>query len=322
MRARSRRTFSSRFSARSPWTSDSAGFFCSLNITTKSWLELKQAKVLHLPSQITSLDREALDSLCGFVREAIELSGVDEHAQRQLFAVLFDHVLVAGNRPPCDFHLLEAADPAREYVDRASHSAARMLAEEGELLWFRRGFEDNAAPVGNALCGSESRHGFQRRLAQRLRQVGPGSISGLVAWNELGPVLAEHGHEMLAGPVLEVQHPCPQSGGAGGAGGFDHGLDAFRPVRKAREYRRHTHADVDPGRYELLNGAESLSRVGGARLGPPPDVVVDGRDADADVEVGTASQVGQNVDVADDHPAAGDHRSLIREMPQYLHALA
>src|SRR5229473_3138855 len=183
MRARSRRTFSSRFSARSPWTSDSAGFFCSLDIATKSWLELAQAKVLHLAVQITSLDREALDSLCGFVRKAIELSRVDEQAQRKLFAVFFDDVLVAGDRPPCDFHLLEAADPAREYIDRAAHGAGRMLAEEGQLLRFRRRFEDNAAPVGNALRGSESGHGFHRRLAQRLGQVSPGSISGLVAWH-------------------------------------------------------------------------------------------------------------------------------------------
>src|SRR5260370_33784189 len=97
---------------------------------------------------------------------------------------------------------------------------------------------------------------------------------------------------MLAGPVFEVEHPGPQSGRAGGPGGFDHGLNAFGAFRKAREYRRHAHADVDPGRDELLDGAESLSWVGGARLGPPPDVVVDGWDADADVEVGTAGQVG------------------------------
>src|SRR5229473_2723575 len=181
MRARSRRTFSSRFSARSPWTSDSAGFFCSLDIATKSWLELAQAKVLHLASQIPRLDCEALDSLCGLVRKAIELSGVDEQAQRQLFGVFFDHV----------------------------HGAGRMLAEEGELLRFWRRCEDNAAPVGNAVCGSESGHGFHRRLAQRLGQVDPVSISGLVARHELGPVLAEHGHEMLAGPVFEVEHPGP-----------------------------------------------------------------------------------------------------------------
>src|SRR5260370_18406554 len=177
MRARARRTFSSRFSARSPWTSDSAGFFCSLDIATKSRLELTQAKVLHLASQITSLDREALDSLCGFVRKAVELSGVDEQAQRQLFTVFFDDVFEAGDRPPRDFHLLEAADPAREHIDRASHGAGRMLAEEGQLLRFRRGFEDKAAPVGNALCGSESGHGFHRRLAPPLWQGGPPPLS-------------------------------------------------------------------------------------------------------------------------------------------------
>src|SRR6266853_5693369 len=185
MRARSRRTFNSRFSARSPWTSDSAGFFGALDIATKSRLELAQAEVLHLAAQISSLDREALDSLCGFVRKAIEPSGVDEQAQRQLFAFLFDDVLVAGDGPPRDFHLLEAANPAREYVDRAAHGAGRMLAEEGELLRFRWRFEDNAAPVGNALCRSESGHGLHSRLTQRLRQVSTGSIRALVAWHEL-----------------------------------------------------------------------------------------------------------------------------------------
>src|SRR5260370_2499593 len=116
---------------------------------------------------------------------------------------------------------------------------------------------------------------------------------------------------MLAGPVFEVEHPGPQSGRAGGPGGFDHGLDAFGAIRKAGEYRRHPNPDVDPGRDELLDRSESLSWVGGARLGPPPDVVFDGPDADADMEVGTASQVGENVDVADDHGTAGDHRSRI-----------
>src|SRR5260370_2210188 len=100
MRARSRRTFSSRFSARSPWTSDSAGFFCSLDIATKSWLELAQAKVLHLASQIPRLDREALDSFCGLVRKPIDFSGVDHQAQRQPFTVSFINFFVPGALPP------------------------------------------------------------------------------------------------------------------------------------------------------------------------------------------------------------------------------
>src|SRR5260370_10965569 len=127
---------------------------------------------------------------------------------------------------------------------------------------------------------------------------------------------------MVAGPVFEVEHPGPQSGGAGGSGGFDHGVDAFRAMGKAGQYWRDANADVDPGRDELFDGAESLSWVGGARLGPPPDVVVDRRDADADVEVRTASKVGKNVDVADDHGAACDHRSRVREIPQRLQTLA
>src|SRR5260370_7396605 len=99
---------------------------------------------------------------------------------------------------------------------------------------------------------------------------------------------------MLAGPVFEVKHPGPQSGGAGGSGGFDHGLDAFGAIRKAGQYWRHANADVDPGRDELFDGAESLSWVGGARLGPPPDVLVDGRDAHPALEVPTAPKPVKN----------------------------
>src|SRR5712692_1663044 len=82
IRARSSRTFSSRLSARSSWTSDSAGFFGSLDIAAKSGLELTQAEVLHLAAEVARLDREALDSFDALVREAIELARVDEQAQR------------------------------------------------------------------------------------------------------------------------------------------------------------------------------------------------------------------------------------------------
>jgi hypothetical protein len=50
-------------------------------------------------------------------------------------------------------------------------------------------------------------------------------------------VLAEHRHEVLARSVLEVEHPGPESGGAGGTGGLDHRLEAVRTVGEAGEDR-------------------------------------------------------------------------------------
>src|SRR5712692_237635 len=121
MRTRSSWTFSSRLSARSPWTSDSAGFFCSVDIAAQSRLELAQAEVLHLAAQITRFDREALDALESIVREPIELARVDEHAQRELFAVLFDDVLVAGHGAAGDLGLSGTAATSRPHIDRAAH---------------------------------------------------------------------------------------------------------------------------------------------------------------------------------------------------------
>src|SRR5260370_27098021 len=121
MRARSSRTFSSRFSARSPWTSDSAGLFCSVDIAAKSGLELAQAEVLHFAAKVARLDLEAADALLCVLGEPIQLARVNEHAQREPLAVLFDHVLVAGHGPARDLGLRETADPSHQHVDRTAH---------------------------------------------------------------------------------------------------------------------------------------------------------------------------------------------------------
>src|SRR5438552_15794545 len=60
----------------------------------------------------------------------------------------------------------------------------------------------------------------------------------------------------------------------------------------------------------------------GARFGPAPNVVVDGRNAERDVEVGATRELAEYIDVADDHRPARDHRRRVREIPQSFEALA
>src|SRR5437879_4614422 len=120
-RARSSRTLSSRLSARSSWTNDSAGFFCSLDIAAMSRLKLAQAKVLHLSTQIASFDGEAVDALGRLVWKAIQLAGVDQEAQGERLSFFLDHVLEARDGPARDLDLLETADPSGQHVDRAAH---------------------------------------------------------------------------------------------------------------------------------------------------------------------------------------------------------
>src|SRR5207244_3944884 len=83
----------------------------------------------------------------------------------------------------------------------------------------------------------------------------------------------------------------------------------------------------DGGRYArsrsgLFYRAQSLSRVSCARLRLAPDVVVDGRDAEGDVELRPPRETRQDIDVAHDHRAAGDHRRRVRKIAESLQALA
>src|SRR5260370_20414137 len=114
-------TFSSRRSVSSCWTSDSDGLAGSFDITTQAWLELAQPQMLHLAPQVARFHAQALDAFCGLERKPVQLSRIDQQADRQLLAVLLDHVLVAGHRPARDLHLLEPADPAGQHVERTSH---------------------------------------------------------------------------------------------------------------------------------------------------------------------------------------------------------
>jgi len=92
-------------------------------------LEFAQAKVLHLAAEVTSFDREAPDPSGALEWKAIELAGIDEKANRELFALFLEDVLVTGDGAPCYLHLLETADPSGEDVDRASHMCEMLIQQ-------------------------------------------------------------------------------------------------------------------------------------------------------------------------------------------------
>src|SRR5205085_4356900 len=58
----------------------------------------------------------------------------------------------------------------------------------------------------------------------------------------------------------------------------------------------------------------------GAWLGPPPDVLVERRDAEGDVETGAPGEIGKHVDVANDHRTAGDDSRRVGVVGERLQA--
>ena len=92
-----------------------------------------------------------------------------------------------------------------------------------------------------------------------------------------------------------------------------------RPRRAARAGRRcpagsapcPTEARI-AGVDELRERAQPLARRGGARLGPPPDLLVERRHRERDRDVGAARGLGQHVDVAHDQRAARDQPERVR----------
>src|SRR5256885_806493 len=99
-----------------------------------------------------------------------------------------------------------------------------MLIEQGQLLRLRRRFEDHASAVRNAVHGAQPRDLAHGLLAKHGRKIGAVEVSLLVSRHELGPVPVQYGHEVLARPVLEVQHAGPQSRGACGSRRLDYAL--------------------------------------------------------------------------------------------------
>src|SRR2546430_10936129 len=135
-------------------------------------------------------------------------------------------------------------------------------------------------------------------------------------------MLGEDRHEVFASPVLQVQHPGPKTGRPGGPGGLDDPLELLGSVGQSRQDRRHADAHVDPRCRELFDRPEALPGVSCAGLGLAPDLVVDGGDAEGDVQLGAGRQLAQHVEVTHDHRAARDHGCRVREFAQDLQTLA
>src|SRR5207245_3854055 len=133
----------------------------------------------------------------------------------------------------------------------------------------------------------------ERFFAKRLGKIGAFAVRVLVTRQQLRPVMGEDREEVLTGAVLEVEHACPQSRGARGAGCFDDRLQELGPVRKSRQDGRHAHADVNAGSDELFDRTQALAWMGRAWLGLAPDLVVERGDAEGDVQLGMSSEVGQ-----------------------------
>src|SRR6478609_963628 len=93
-------------------------------------------------------------------------------------------------------------------------SAAGHSAEQGELLRCGWRFQDDPPPVGYHVERFEPGDGLHGGLAVGGREIGSLAVGLLVARHELWPVAAEDRHEMLACPVLEVEHSGPEPGGA------------------------------------------------------------------------------------------------------------
>src|SRR5436190_1906126 len=152
-----------------------------------------------------------------------------------------------------------------------------MLIEQGWLFGFGRWFEDHTPPVRYTVPRTQPRDLAHRLLPDHGRQVCAVAVGLLVARHELWPVTRQHRHEVFACAVLQVQHARPQPGGSGGAGCLDDLLEQLGAVGQPGEDRGHADADVDARRGQLFDRPQPLSGMRGARLGLPPDLVVERR---------------------------------------------
>src|SRR5579864_5735358 len=105
---------------------------------------------------------------------------------------------------------------------------------------------------------------------------------------------------MLTCAVLEVKHAGPQAGRACVASRLDHGLETVGAIREPGQDGGHSYADVDACRHQLLDRSQPLPGMRRAGLGLAPDLVVDGGNAESDVDVGASGELREDVDVAND----------------------
>src|SRR5713226_5592722 len=196
-----------------------------------------------------------------------------------------------------------------------------MLSQQRKLFGWWRGLQPDGSAITHLVELAEPRHLSHRRRGEGGRQVRAVSVHALVPRHELRPVALEHGHEVLSGAWAQVQHAGPDAGGPCFACRFDHRLDLLRPVGQTGQDRRHADARLDACGDELLDRSQALLRWRCAGLGLPPDVHVYRRDAEGHAQVGALGELGQDVDVADDHRAARDEARRVAEITQRLEAL-
>ncbi len=112
---------------------------------------------------------------------------------------------------------------------------------------------------------------------------------------------------MVARAAFEVHHHRADVTGARVRDRLHRAFQLGRLRCEARNDRRHQHAGVDPGIDELAHGTQPLERVGRAGLEPAPAFLVDRRHAEIDAALGSCTEIGEHVPVAQNHRALGDN---------------
>ena len=107
-------------------------------------------------------------------------------------------------------------------------------------------------------------------------------------------------------PGPQVEHIRPDRGRAGVARGPHDIGHSGRIVGQAGQDRRHADARVDPRVDESAKGPQALSRRRGPGLGQSPDPRVQGRDRERHPDLRPFAGERQDIQIADDHRAAGD----------------
>ena len=112
---------------------------------------------------------------------------------------------------------------------------------------------------------------------------------------------------MLAHAGPQVDDARPDLSRAGRARGANDGLELRGIVGEPRKDRRDSDADVDARRGEPTNRLESARGRRRARLGRPPDALVERRQREEDFGAGAPGRLLQHVDVThDERPARHD----------------
>jgi len=153
-----------------------------------------------------------------------------------------------------------------------------------------------------------------------LSEVCPASIEALVARQQLRPIAGEVLEEVLARPGPQVQQIRPDRG-CFGVPRCPHDVGhEIRSVGEAGQDRSHPNPSLDAGIDEPGQRGQPLPRRCRGRLGSAPDLVIERRDREGHPDVRAGRGLREDVDVAEDHRAAGDDRQRGLELGQGLDA--